>query len=227
MSMTDTPGPRITVTPNGPYHVVGDVPVVVKAQVETELGEPIAWAVGPELGHKARYALCRCGQSGRKPFCDGTHSRVGFEADDVLRERHATEYPGTGVTLLDDRDICVHAGFCGTAITNVWKMVRKTDDTAVRSTLIAMVERCPSGAISYSLDGGATENEPRLRTEIGVNVNGPLWVTGGIPVDVGDEGQLPARNRVALCRCGASGRKPLCDGSHKAVGFVDDPRPNE
>ena len=55
-------------------------------------------------------------------------------------------------------------------------------------------------------------------------VNGPLWVTGGIPVDVGDEGTLQSRNRVVLCRCGASSRKPLCDGSHKEAGFVDDPR---
>ena len=216
--------PRITVRPNGPYHVVGDVPVVAKAQVETELGEPIAWQAGPELPHKDRYALCRCGQSNRKPFCDGTHLRVEFEAEDAVRERNATEYPGTGVTLLDDRGICVHAGYCGTTITNVWKMVRKTDDTTVRSMLVAMVERCPSGAITYSLDGGETENEPRLPAEIGVMVNGPLWVTGGIAVDVGDEGSLQTRNRIALCRCGASSRKPLCDGTHKAVGFVDDPR---
>jgi CDGSH-type Zn-finger protein len=212
------------VRPNGPYHVTGDVPVVAKAQIETELGEPIAWQTGPELAHKDRYALCRCGQSSRKPFCDGSHLRVEFEADDAVRERNATEYPGTGVTLLDDRGICVHAGYCGTAITNVWKMVRKTDDTTVRSMLVAMVERCPSGAISYSLDGGATENEPRLPTEIGVMVNGPLWVTGGIAVEVGEEGTLQVRNRVALCRCGASARKPLCDGTHKEVGFADDPR---
>ena len=86
MSSTE---PRITVRPNGPYAVVGDVTVVAKAQVETELGEPIAWEVGPEIAHKERYALCRCGQSGRKPFCDGTHLRVGFEAEDDLRERHA------------------------------------------------------------------------------------------------------------------------------------------
>ncbi|HMK10008.1 MAG TPA: CDGSH iron-sulfur domain-containing protein [Acidimicrobiales bacterium] len=222
--MADAPDVRIKVTPNGPYHVVGDAALVAKAQVETELGEPIAWEVGPELAHKERYALCRCGQSGRKPFCDGTHLRVGFEADDELRTREPTEYPGTGVTLFDDRNVCVHAGYCGTTITNVWKMVRKTDDTAVRSMLIAMVERCPSGAVTYSLDGGATDNEPRLPAEIGVMANGPLWVTGSIPVDVGESGALQARNRVALCRCGASDRKPLCDGSHKSVGFVDDPR---
>jgi CDGSH-type Zn-finger protein len=221
--MSENPA-RITVRPNGPYAVVGDVTVVAKAQVETELGEPIAWDVGPEIGHKERYALCRCGQSGRKPFCDGTHLRVGFEADDAVRTRTPTEYTGTGVTLYDDRGICVHAGYCGTTITNVWKMVPKTDDTTVRSMLVAMVERCPSGAISYSLDGGDADNEPRLPSEIGVMVNGPLWVTGGIPVDVGDEGALQTRNRVALCRCGASGRKPLCDGSHKKAGFVDDPR---
>jgi CDGSH-type Zn-finger protein len=221
--MTDASAARITVRPNGPYHVTGDVALVAKAQVETELGEPIAWAVGPEIGHKDRYALCRCGQSGRKPFCDGSHLREGFEADDALRGRNPKEYPGTGVTLYDDREVCVHAGYCGTTVTNVWKMVRKTDDTTVRSMLVAMIERCPSGAISYSLDD-AIENEPRLAREVGVLVNGPLWVTGAIPVEVGEQGELAPRNRVALCRCGASGRKPLCDGSHKAVGFVDDPR---
>ena len=105
------------------------------------------------------------------------------------------------MTLYDDRDVCVHAGFCGTTITNVWKMVRKTDDTTVRSMLVAMVERCPSGAISYSIDGEA-DNEPRLPSEIGVMVNGPLWVTGGIPVDVGERGHAadPEPSRVVPLR---------------------------
>ena len=218
--------PRITVRPNGPYAVVGDVTVVAKAQIETELGEPIAWEVGAEIGHKERMrcaaAASRDASRSATARISGSNSRPRTRCAPA-RRRSTT---GTGVTLYDDRDVCVHAGFCGTTITNVWKMVRKTDDTTVRSMLVAMVERCPSGAISYSIDGEA-DNEPRLPSEIGVMVNGPLWVTGGIPVDVGDEGTLQTRNRVALCRCGASSRKPLCDGSRKEAGFVDDPRDRE
>ncbi len=63
VAMTDTPGPRITVTPNGPYHVAGDVPMVAKAHVETELGEPIVWTAGPEL---ATRLATRCADAGNR-----------------------------------------------------------------------------------------------------------------------------------------------------------------
>ena len=140
--------PRITVRPNGPYAVVGDVTVVAKAQIETELGEPIVWRSVPRSATRSGYAG-RCGAVGTQAVLRRHASPVEFEAEDAVRRpRTPTEYPGTGVTLYDDRDVCVHAGFCGTTITNVWKMVRKTDDTTVRSMLVAMVERCPSGAIS-------------------------------------------------------------------------------
>jgi CDGSH-type Zn-finger protein len=82
-----------------------------------------------------------------------------------------------------------------------------------------MVERCPSGALTYQLDPG-TAVEPLLPEAIAVTDDGPLWVTGGIPVTAGD-GELERRNRVTLCRCGHSDRKPLCDGSHKEAGFAD------
>jgi hypothetical protein len=64
-------------------------------------------------------------------------------------------------------------------------------------------------------------NEADYRTEIAAISDGPLWVTGGIAVTTSDGTQLEARTRVTLCRCGASANKPLCDGSHKEVGFTD------
>ena len=112
----------------------------------------------------------------------------------------------------------MHAGFCGNRVSNVWKMAGTTDDTVVRAQVMAMIERCPSGALTFEVDGEVIE--PDLPVGIAVMLDGPLWVTGGIPIERADGEPMETRNRVTLCRCGASANKPLCDGSHKDVGFT-------
>jgi CDGSH-type Zn-finger protein len=59
---------KITCRPNGPYLVEGDV----------ELSDPTGGRV--DTSGRPRIALCRCGGSTTKPFCDGTHSKLGFQA---------------------------------------------------------------------------------------------------------------------------------------------------
>ena len=81
-----------------------------------------------------------------------------------------------------------------------------------------MIERCPSGALTFNVEGEAIE--PGLPVEIAVIPDGPLWVTGDIEVTGSDGAPLERRNRVTLCRCGHSASKPLCDGSHKDTGFT-------
>jgi CDGSH-type Zn-finger protein len=221
--MEDALGPSITVAPNGPLLVQGAVPIVRRRAVESEHGEPLAWETVGEIDAGDRAALCRCGQSGRKPFCDGTHARVGFEAEDRATgtyDERASELGGVGFTVRDDRSICVHAGFCGTRVANVWGQVPKTDDTTVRAQVIAMIEHCPSGALTYRFDPDGSDVEQLLAAAIAVTDDGPLWITGGIPVSTAT-GPIESRNRVTLCRCGASANKPLCDGSHKEAGFRD------
>jgi hypothetical protein len=97
-------------------------------------------------------------------------------------------------------------------------MAGGTEDTVVRSQVMAMVERCPSGALTYRIDGEVVE--PDLPAEIAIIPDGPIWVTGGIPIQRADGESIETRNRVTLCRCGSSKNKPLCDGSHKEVGFT-------
>ena len=218
----DRPQPSITAAPNGPLLVNGDVPLYRRRSVQSEHGEPLTWETTARLDAGPRYALCRCGQSDRKPFCDGTHARQGFTADDTAGGTYAErsrQLGGTNITISDDRSICIHAGFCGTKVTNVWKQVAETGESTVRAQVIAAVERCPSGALTYRLDGD--DIEPLLPQAIAVTDDGALWVTGGIPVTNSKSEQLETRNRVTLCRCGASGNKPLCDGSHKEAGFSD------
>ena len=57
---------KITVKANGPYLVVG-------AEIVDETGAPFPVEAGKPV------ALCRCGASQRKPFCDGTHVKIGFQ----------------------------------------------------------------------------------------------------------------------------------------------------
>ncbi len=219
------PTPKVSMYENGPIQVDGAVPLSRRQIVKTEHGEPVAYRDSGPVEADERYFLCRCGASENKPFCDGTHAKVGFESDEPDLGTYAdrsSALGGTKITVSDDRSICVHAGFCGNEATNVWKMVADVDDdTIVRSQVIAMVDRCPSGALTYRLEGEDEANEASLAQEIAIIDDGPLYVSGGIPVSRSDGEAIETRNRVTLCRCGASTTKPLCDGSHSEAGFRD------
>jgi 3-phenylpropionate/trans-cinnamate dioxygenase ferredoxin subunit len=62
---------KITALKNGPYMVEGDL---AELQLTDASGSPY------DLGEKPKVFLCRCGASVTKPFCDGHHSKIGFEA---------------------------------------------------------------------------------------------------------------------------------------------------
>jgi CDGSH-type Zn-finger protein len=103
----------------------------------------------------------------------------------------------------------------------VWKSVGDTAESTVRAQVIAMIEHCPSGALTYRFDPDGDDVEPLLPAAVAVLDDGPLWVTGGVPVTTSSGTALEVRNRTTLCRCGGSANKPLCDGSHKELGFRD------
>lgn len=215
---------RIAITPNGPYVVTGGVPLVERAPAVSAFGEPLAWdpvgaRVHPQPA-RVSYRLCRCGQSQNKPFCDASHTRLGFDGklnpDADLSGRRA--YVGRGIHLTDDARLCVHAGFCGTRFTTVWKMLALTDDPEVRARLIEMVSHCPSGRLAVETAEGEAV-EPALSPSIAAIPDGPLWVRGGIPIEAPDGMVYTLRNRMTLCRCGRSKNKPFCDGTHAEVGF--------
>ena len=218
---------KITVRPNGPYIVRGGIPLVRKSQIMSEHGEPLTWKKDSVLDTESTYRLCRCGQSKEKPFCDGSHTLKefdGFESADTgpIADREKV-FTGQQISVGDDHSLCVHSGFCGNRITNIWKMLNDPDDSLVRGQIMAMVEKCPSGTLTFALEADGVIVEPDLPKEISVIEDGPLWVSGSIPVERRDGQPLEIRNRMTLCRCGASSNKPFCDGTHKEVGFTDGP----
>ena len=223
MPADDTP--TIRIERGGPLRVSGRVPLARTAQIETEEGEPVAWAPFEPVEAPDAYALCRCGRSSTKPFCDDTCSKITWDsaevADRAPRAEGARVFRGTGVAMSDNHSFCTHAGFCGDRFTSVWQMIRKTDDPEVRYQLKAMIDRCPSGTLAHAPDPESPDEEPPFVPRIGVVRNGPFWVRGGIRVESADGSAYEVRNRVTLCRCGGSDNKPFCDGTHWENGFTD------
>jgi CDGSH-type Zn-finger protein/truncated hemoglobin YjbI len=211
----------IMVAENGPY-LATNVPAV-----RTYLGEQLA--VPPQL------ALCRCGRSAMKPFCDGTHARSGFsgEKDPGRVPDRRDSYPGQQATIFDNRGICQHSGLCTDRLPTVFRTDAEpfvAPSGGRFDEIIRAVRDCPSGALSLALG----QEEARLFVDwdagreatIEVSLDGPYRVTGAIPlVDASGADVARAdgssREHYALCRCGHSWNKPFCSGMHWYAGFHD------
>ncbi len=227
--------PRIVVMKNGSYHVFGNVPLVHKTQVVSEYGEPLTWRKDkdyPEKNIEGRtfYGLCRCGNSKNKPFCDGTHREISFDgtetADTQATETRCVRFThGTHIIVKKDPTLCMQSGFCAFRDAGLYQLIGATSDTRMRSLVMAMVERCPSGALTYYIEPDDSDIEPDLPVQIAATteitssgpIQGPLWVSGKIPVERADGKPFETRNRMTLCCCGQSCKKPLCDGTHRGV----------
>jgi CDGSH-type Zn-finger protein len=219
---------KIVVQKNGPYLVYGGIPLVRKVQVVSEKGEPLTWKKTETFQTGETYRLCRCGLSKRLPFCDNSHVAGGFVGTETAdpeptATRQVTFPNGTQIRVKHDDYLCMESGFCGTRWSTISELVCRTEDGGVRGQVIGMVERCPSGSLAYAMGDGEADIEPDLPMQIAATtdiladgpVEGALWVTGGIPVERADGKPLETRNRVTLCSCGRSAKKPLCDGEHR------------
>ncbi len=226
---------KIIVKKDGPFIVIGNIPLVRKVQVVSEYGEPLTWEKVLTYKLYETYALCRCGHSSHKPFCDGTHHSVQFDGTEtadvgLTADRQVLCAGGRQIVVKRDISLCINSGFCGDRFATLEDLVSDCDDTRIRSLVIAMIERCPSGSFTYSLEENGPDLEPDLPRQVAVTVEitsdgpimGPLWVTGNIRIERADGQPLESRNRVTLCRCGLSKNKPLCDGTHRAMCVPED-----
>jgi CDGSH-type Zn-finger protein len=170
------------------------------------------------------FYLCRCGGSGNKPFCDGTHKKIGFSSKREHSGPHGetTDYAGRRITIHDNRSVCAHIGHCTDRSPEVFQLKREPwidPDGAPAEPTIATIKMCPSGALSYSI-GRALQRAESDVPCVTILKDGPYFVTGGALLKF-DPAPLAA-DHYTLCRCGASKNKPYCDGSHWNAGFKDD-----
>jgi CDGSH-type Zn-finger protein len=171
-------------------------------------------------------ALCRCGSSGNKPFCDGTHAKIGFKGDkksDRIPD-HSDKYEGKDITIHDNRGVCSHIGHCTDNVPGVFHMDKEPwiDPDGANSDFTAGVIRmCPSGALSYSKDGILVKEYPH-EPEIFVGHNRSYHVVGEIELKDPDGNVPETPDHYTLCRCGHSKNKPFCDGTHWHVKFEDE-----
>ncbi len=180
---------------------------------------------GKRIETRKVFILCRCGESARKPFCDGAHSKTDW-IDEKSPERVPNKmdnYVGEVLEIHDNRGVCSHRGNCTDNAPKVFLMNTEPwidpagddpDHTA------GVIETCPSGALSYTKDGVLHKDLER-EASITVVKDGPYDVVGGIAFtdDEGDEAE--SKEHFTLCRCGRSQNKPFCNGQHWYVDFKD------
>ena len=214
---------RIKVSKDGPYIVSGNVPLGQDRVILGSDGEPAKWERRPDLPAGETYALCRCGRSENKPFCDGSHFAAGFDGTetagrDAYLER-AERTVGPALDLTWSAEYCAVARFCHRG-QEAWGYTERSDDPDARQAAIEEVRDCPSGSLVAWDKTTGEAIEPAYEPSISVietprGTLGPIWVKGGISIESADGFAYEKRNRVTLCRCGQSNNKPFCDGRHR------------
>jgi CDGSH-type Zn-finger protein len=223
-------GATVVVLENGPFEVRGTLPMAYQTIVTNAQGESIGWQEGARIPVKDGDQLCRCGGSAEKPFCDGTHQRLRFDGGETASRapylEQAEEIDGPAVTLTDAEPLCAFGRFCDPK-GRIWNAARRGGEEA-RDIVVEEAGLCPGGRLVAWDKETRRALEPELPPSLGLvqdparGVSGPLLVWGRVQVEAADGSGYEVRNRVALCRCGASSNKPYCDGSHVSIKFRDD-----
>jgi CDGSH-type Zn-finger protein len=213
----------IIVSKNGPYLVSGGVPLSEKIIKYDSKWDTCEWQDGKTHPKQDQYALCRCGQSNNKPFCDGTHLKIKFEGTETASHAsycdQAVVLEGPGLKMTDAKILCASARFCHRG-GGAWTLILTSDNPGDREMMIEEAADCPSGRLVIYDKKTGKPIEPTFEPSIAlvedpnIKVSGPLWVRGGIPIKSSDGTLYETRNRVTLCRCGKSQNKPFCDSSH-------------
>lgn len=204
---------KIKVMENGPYILSG-------VESVTRLADGKSYEVSGNV------ALCRCGGSQNKPFCDGTHAKNGFSGDkgsdrlpDVLES-----YAAAGITVHDNRGLCAHAGRCTEGLPAVFRLGQEPfvdAGAADPDAIAATVGQCPSGALSYSIAGTDYQAQGGDLV-VAFAPNGPYVIRGGAELEGAELLEGGTTDHFTLCRCGQSSNKPFCNGAHWGVKFDDD-----
>ena len=170
--------------------------------------------------------LCRCGQSARKPFCDGSHIKVNFKSEKIESRQpdKVDDYVGSGIIIHDNRGVCSHVGYCTDNLPSVFLIGQEpwiNPNGAPIAEIVRVIKMCPSGALSYSVGDvkhDSLDRKPGMR----LRKDGPYHIVGGIELVDYNKSEPESKEHYTLCRCGGSKNKPFCDGTHWYIHFKHD-----
>lgn len=133
------------------------------------------------------------------------------------------KYTNGEVTIVWKPESCIHSKICWTGLPDVFNPRERPwikPDAAATQQLIDQVSKCPSGALSFYMNGEEENNSTtEVESIVEVSENGPLLVYGNITVKDSAGNETKKHKVTAFCRCGASSNKPYCDGSHRKIDF--------
>ncbi|MEX2962239.1 CDGSH iron-sulfur domain-containing protein [Microbulbifer sp. TYP-18] len=217
---------RIASPSAGPAKSAASIELSKNGPAITHSLEDLKGVDGADIPTRATMALCRCGASNNKPFCDGSHARVGY-SDKKSPERTTDEilsYKGRDITVLYNRLVCSKSYECGRRLQAVFDTERDPwidPDKGSVAAIIDVIRACPSGALRYERNGEGIHHEIPPGISIQVEANGPYRIRNLALVNA-DWCEGACEKKYSLCRCGASKNKPFCDGSHLAANFTDE-----
>ena len=133
-------------------------------------------------------------------------------------------YTNGEVTIVWRPSLCIHSTNCFKGLPQVFDPNKKpwaNAEGASTEQIVNQINKCPSGALSYEMNTGGDRQSEQLSGDIIIEPtpDGPLMVYGNLTLKGIDGTTSRKNNATAFCRCGNSGNKPFCDGSHKKVGF--------
>lgn len=141
-----------------------------------------------------------------------------------MSDKEIFKYQGKASDVHWNGKLCIHIGECGRAKGELFINGRQPwcqPDLASNEEVEEVVQRCPTGALTYQHKDGANTEKAATKNTIHVAYNGPLYFKGDLDIE-GTPDELNGVNfRAALCRCGQSKNKPFCDNSHEDTGFKD------
>jgi uncharacterized Fe-S cluster protein YjdI/CDGSH-type Zn-finger protein len=144
-----------------------------------------------------------------------------------MAEKEITKkYSNGEITVVWKPSLCIHSGICSRGLPLVFD-ARKRPWIDINASdtehIINQVKKCPSGALSYyeNAEEDAASLQIDAETKLEVTPNGPLLVYGNVTIKDARGHKIKKNNVTAFCRCGQSGNKPFCDGSHITTNFRD------
>src|SRR6202790_4975643 len=196
---------KVQIAKDGPYMVSGALPLSKQTIGTNSAGESVKWIAGKVYAAQATYALCRCGHSAKKPFCDGSHAKAKFDGTETAsREPYQTEakvMQGPTMSLTDLETLCAFARFCDPH-GQVWSLVNETDNPIAKKDFVRQVGDCPSGRLVAWDNSTGKSVEPKFEPSIGLvedpanECAGPLWLRGGVHVGASGGFNYEIRNGV-------------------------------